>query len=65
MNDARPATLALVAGVAFLLFALATVMLRAAGTVDVPLQTTTALAGLGLMLVAAGASKQRSQGGPR
>ena len=65
MNDALPATLALVAGVAFLVLAVGTVILRGAGTVDVPLQATTAIAGLGLMLVAAGASVQRSRGGHR
>jgi hypothetical protein len=63
VNDAFLASLALGAGVAFLVIAVGTVILRAAGTVDVPLQATTALAGLGLMLLAAGASMQRSRDG--
>jgi hypothetical protein len=53
------ATGALLAGVACFVVGAAGVVLRAAGVIEVPLAVTTALAVLGMVLVAAGASMQR------
>lgn len=65
MSPATLATLALVAGVACFVAGAGAVVLRAAGVLVVPLQTTTALAVVGLMLTAAGASIQRVRRGRR
>ncbi len=54
---------ALLAGVACFVVGAGGVVLRAAGTVDVPLALTTALAVLGMVLVGAGASMRRDRRG--
>ena len=56
------ATTTLLAGVACFLAGGAAVILRAAGVVDVPLELTTALAVLGMVLVGAGASMRPRRG---